>query len=325
MTTTDLAFVGMLGLLVVALFGLALVEASLLHVRRSAVVVDAQTGDRRSERLLGLVDDLPRVMNAVLLAVLLCQVTAATIAGVLARRWVGSAGVTVATLVVTIVLFVYGEAIPKTLAIRQPLRIARRLSGPIRSLTGILRPAVSALVWVADVQSPRTETDTSVGEKELRHLAREAASAGRIEASDAELVERSFAFGDLCVEQIMVARADVVAVSADTPVEEALRAAIAAGHRRLPVFEGGLENIVGFTRLRDLADAGSEDSAGIVAERIRPALSVRSTMLVIDVLRAMQSSTRHLAVVLDDADETEGILTIEDAVRELVGTIEHDA
>jgi len=324
-TTTDLAFVGMLGVLVVALFGLALVEASLLHVRRSAVVVDAQTGDRRSERLLGLVDDLPRVMNAVLLAVLLCQVTAATVAGVLARRWVGSAGVTVATFVVTIVLFVYGEAIPKTLAIRQPLRIARRLSGPIRWLTGILRPAVSALVWVADVQSPRTETDSSVGEKELRHLAREAASAGRIEVSDAELVERSFTFGDLCVDQIMVPRADVVAVSTDTPVDEALRTAIAAGHRRLAVFEGGIENIVGFTRLRDLADTGSEDSAGIVAERIRPALSVRPTMLVIDVLRAMQSSTRHLAVVVDDADETEGILTIEDAVRELVGTIEQDA
>ena len=97
--------------LVVVLFVLAMVEASLLHARRSAVAVRAAEGDRPSQRLLELLDDLPRVMNTVLLAVLLAQVTSAAIAGVLAQRWLGETGVTVGTLGLTVILFIYGEAL----------------------------------------------------------------------------------------------------------------------------------------------------------------------------------------------------------------------
>jgi CBS domain containing-hemolysin-like protein len=311
--------------LVMALFVLALVEASLLHVRRSQVVVHARAGDHRSQRLLVLVDDLPRVMNAVLLAVLLGQVTATSIAGILADRWFGRSGVTIATVVVTVLLFIYGEAIPKTLALRAPFGVARRLAAPVQVLTTVFRPLVSVLVKIADWQSPNVSIDTvtAVSEEELRHLADEAAEAGRIEETDAELIERSFDLGDLTVEQIMVPSSRIRAVDGAVSVDEALDVAIAAGHRRLPVHEGGLDQIVGFVRLRDLAEATSDDDDGRAArDVVRPLLVVEPSMKVIDLLRSMQSSGRQLAVVADPSGATLGIATIEDVVRVLVGAID---
>jgi len=309
--------------LVAALFALALIEASLLHVRRSEVAVQAATGDRRAIRLLALLDDLPRVMNAVLLAVLLGQVTATAIAAVLARHWFGGTGITIATVGVTVLLFIYGEAIPKTLAIRRPYPIARQLSGAARAIAVALRPVVSVLVAIANAQSPARTTDTvtAVSEQELRHLADEAATAGRIEESDAELIERSFTIGDLSVQEIMVDRGDIAAVSDGTPIEAALQTAIEAGHRRLPVFR---DEIVGFVRLRDLARASTTEGGGggAISGLLQPVLRVRPDTSVIDLLRRMQSTGLHLAAIVDADERTIGIATIEDAAEELVGSIE---
>ena len=108
-----------LAVLVAGLFALAMIESSLLRVRRSAVAAHAQPGDRQGTQLLRLLDDPPSVMNAVLLAVLTLQVTAASIAGILAPRWFGGVGVTIATVVITFVLFVCGETQPTTQHVRQ--------------------------------------------------------------------------------------------------------------------------------------------------------------------------------------------------------------
>ena len=313
-------------LLVGMLFLMALIEASLLHSRRSAVATRADAGDHRAQRLLRLLDDLPRVMNAVLLAVLLCQVSATTISGALARRWFGSSAATATAVVVTMVLFVYGEAIPKTIAIRRPTEFATRLVTPTSVVATILRPFVSLLVWIADLQMPRPgalDTDPGVDEDELLHLTDEAAAAGRIERSDAELVERSFSVGDRRAGQIMVSRHDVVTVRATVSVDEALRTAIGVGHRRLPVVDDHSGAIIGVVRLRDLAHAATTDPVSDITDHMRDTFSVPESQRAIEVLRHMQSSGEHLAVVTDEESVAfVGILTIEDIVEELVGTIE---
>ena len=154
MNTSDIGLLAILATLVVILFFLAMIEASLLHVRRSAVATLAADGDHRAKRLLTLIEDLPAVMNAVLLAVLLVQVMSTSIAGALAQRWFGGLGITLATVAVTVVLFIYGEAIPKTLAIGDPLRHALRFSPAVRLLTSVMKPLVSVLLRIAAMQSP---------------------------------------------------------------------------------------------------------------------------------------------------------------------------
>ena len=326
MNLLSLVLLTALLLLVGMLFVMALIEASLLHSRRSAVATRADAGDRRAQQLLGLLDDLPRVMNAVLLAVLLCQVSATTISGAIAREWFGSSAATATAIVVTMVLFVYGEAIPKTIAIRRPTEIATRLVAPTRVVATILRPFVSLLVWIADLQSPRSgalDADPGVDEDELLHLADEAAAAGRIERSDAELVERSFSVGDRRAGQIMVPRADVVTVRATMSVTDALRTAIEVGHRRLPVIDDHSGAIIGVVRLRDLAHAATTDPTSTITDHIRDTFPIPESHMAIEVLRHMQSTGHHLAVVMGhEPVEAVGILTIEDIVEELVGTIE---
>jgi CBS domain containing-hemolysin-like protein len=314
-------------LILAALVGIAMVlgaaEAALLRVPRVRVQVKADTGDHRASLLLTLIDDLPRVMNSVLLVVLLVQIAAASVTGILAERNFGNLGVTIASVLLTLVLFVYAEAIPKTFAVQHPMRVGRIVAPLVRVLALVLRPVVSVLVKFADLQTPGSgiTTQTSLSEEELRRLAAEAASQGRIEDSDMDLMERAFELGDLAVDEIQVPRTDVVAVAASSPVVTALDTALLHGHRRLPVYQGTLDEITGFVRLRDLAAAVTETPDRLVGDLARPVLVVPEPKRVIELLREMQLGGAYLAVVVDEHGGTSGIVTIEDVVAELVGEV----
>jgi CBS domain containing-hemolysin-like protein len=321
--TTDLAM--LLGLL--ALIALAAVlgaaEAALLRVPRVRIDVGAAAGERGATRVVPLLDDLPGVMNTILLVVLLVQIAAATLAAALASRYFGNLGITITSIVLTIVLFVYAESIPKTFAIQHPERLAEVTAPLVRALAVVLRPFVSALVWLADLQAPGSgiASPTAVSEQELVRLAADAAEVGRIEDSDLDLIERTFALGDLQVDQILVPRTDVVGIPADATAGAALQIATESGHRRLPLYDGDLDSITGVVHLRDLASLAVEDPERPASAAARPELIVPETRRVIDLLTDMQSSETHFAVVVDEHGGTAGIVTIEDVVSELVGDI----
>ena len=200
-------------------------------------MVQADRGNARAEHLLNLLDELPVVLNTVLLLVLLFQVGAATIAAFLAERRFGGVGLTVASIGVTAVLFVYAEAIPKSMAVNEPERFAMKTTPLLRVVLKPWRPLVAFLLRVANLQTRGDQTLVgALTEVELRALARESAAVGEIDSGDATLVERSFEFGDRCVGEVMVERAKIVAIASDEYVETALSKAITSGHRRLPVY-----------------------------------------------------------------------------------------
>jgi CBS domain containing-hemolysin-like protein len=312
----------LVGLVAVAVY-LGAAEAALLRARRTAVEVLAEDGDAAARRLLRLLDDLPRVMNTVLLTVLLVQIGAATATGLLAERWFGNLGVTIASIVLTLVMFVYAEAIPKTYAVRHPLPVAKRTAPLVGLLKTLLRPVVTLLIWFADLQAPGQGIAGTAGitEDELRRLAAQAAQSGAIADSDLELMERAFQVGDQLVYEILVPRTDVVSVASDTPAREALDLAVASGHRRLPVHGGDPDQMSGVVRLRDLArhlSDGKNEPVGVLAREV---LVVPESKRVLELLREMQQSGRHFAVAVDEHGGTAGIVTIEDVVEELVGEV----
>ncbi|HXV71218.1 MAG TPA: hemolysin family protein [Acidimicrobiia bacterium] len=314
----------LIALLLLAVF-LAAAEAALLRITEIRARALATRGDRRSARLLHLVERLPQVLNLILLLALLAQIGSATITGILAQRWFGNIGVTIASIVLTIVLYIYGEAIPKTYAVRHAERTARFVTPTIAFLERVFRPVVSLLVWVADIQMPGKGVTTSatVTEDELRLLAVEAADEGEITEVDRHLIDRAFRFGDREVDDIMVPRPDVVAVDGATPLAEALLTALEAGHRRLPVYAGDMDNIDGVVRLRDLIEArdrGETDLAPLIYEP----LVVPESKKVSGLLADMQEQNNHMAVVVDEYGVTVGIVTIEDVAEELLGSISDD-
>jgi putative hemolysin len=298
---------------------LAAAETSLVRVSRVRIATRADDGSKRARRALRLLDDLTHVLNAILLSVLLVQIGAATVTGVLAARWFGNAGVTIASLVLTFVLFVYSEAIPKTFAYRHPARVVMALSYPVAWLAMLLRPLVVVLVKFADLQIPGhgVATTPTVTERELRSLAASAASEGEITKADLNLIEGAFRLGDRTAEEVMVPRVDVVGVPAATTASQALQRALGSGHRRLLVVGRDIDDVVGVVRQRDLA--GQPTAA--VADLAFAPIVVAETKRVIDLLREMQREGIHVAVVVDEHGGTSGIVTIEDIVEELFGVI----
>lgn len=301
--------------------GLSAAEVSIVRLRRSEVLVEVERGEARSRRLLELIDDLPVVLNTILLLVLLLQVAAATISGFLAGRWFGGAGVTVSTIVTTTVLFVYAEAIPKTRAVAAPRRTALRSTSTIYTLARLFRPVVGALIRLAGLQSGAEITTIGVlTEAEIRALAKESAQAGEIAERDADLVNRSFTFNDRLVVDVMVPANEIVAMNASGSVTEALGRAISAGHQRLPVYRDSLDDIVGVVRLRDLAAQARKNPTPSTSAVMRTILRCRDNDPISDLLRRMQAEGSWMAVVCDEGG-TLGLVTIEDIVAELVGEI----
>lgn len=300
---------------------LSVAEVSIIRVRRSEVLVDAS---RRSSarQLLVLLDDLPVVLNSVLLLVLLFQVCTATIGGFLAGRWFGGVGVTVATFAITAVLFLYAEAVPKTLAVRSPKRMALRLTPLLRAVVRVLRPFVAVLVRLADLQSPGSTVSLgALSEEEIRALARESAAAGEIGAHDVVLVDRSFEFNDRSVGEVMVDRGSIQAVEATEPVATALNRAFTVGHRRLPIYERDLDDVLGVVRLRDLAAVAREAPDTPVRDLAAAVLRCRADDPISELLKQMQRAGSWMAIVTDTSDRTVGLATVEDVVAELVGEI----
>jgi CBS domain containing-hemolysin-like protein len=317
---------GSLVVLFVVLFLIAVVlgaaETALVRVPRVRIAARAEEGSRRAERTLRLLDDLPRVLNTILLVVLLVQIGAATVTGILAERWFGSYGVTIASVVLTIFLFVYSEAIPKTFAYRHAATVIMTLAYPIGLLTSLLRPVVSVLVMFADLQIPGKgiATTPTVTERELRSLAAAAATEGQITDVDLNFIEGAFRLGDRTAEEVMVPRVDVVGLPAAATSQDALATVLDTGHRRLPVFEGTIDNIVGVVRLRDLI----AESGATVADRAYPPLFVAESKRVVDLLGEMQEAATHVAIVIDEHGGTAGMVTIEDIVEELFGVVSEE-
>jgi CBS domain containing-hemolysin-like protein len=306
---------------------LAAAETSLLRISQVRVQTLAETAGARGRRLAGLEQRLTRVLNTILLAALLSQIVAATIVGVLAERWFGSIGVTVGSVVLTFILFVYAEAIPKTYAMRHADRVGLAVAIPVSGLELLLRPVVRVLIAFADLQAPGVGVSTSptITEKELRLLADRAASEGQIEESDVELIERAFRFGDRTTEDVMVPRTEIVGVRADDDVASALHLAMEAGHRRLVVYGDSLDDVTGVVRFRDLAAVPADRQTLEVATLSIEPLLVPASKRIVDLLRDMQRAGIHLAVVVDEYGGTAGLVTVEDIAEELMGSIAEDA
>jgi len=306
--------------------GLSVAEVSLLRVRRSQAEVGVEEGDPGARRLLALLDDLPVVLHAVLLLALLFQVSTAMATGLLAQRWLGDLGITVATVATTVVLFLYAEAVPKTMAMRSPYRMARGVAGPVALLVAILRPMVRFLVWLADRQIPGPPTPGTelVDEAEFRNLARQSADAGVIGEGDAELLERSFEFNDRKVGEVMVARSDIAAAPATTSLEAARELAVTAGHRRLPVYGTDLDDVIGVARFRDVVASATAAPTAPLSSVASPVLRCGPDVLISALATRMQEHGQWLAIVTGPGGHTLGLVTIEDVVAELVGEISED-
>ena len=322
--TTDWVLVAVIVVLIAASGGLALAETSLTRTSKVKALSLEDDKRRGARQLVRLVDDPARFLNPVLLLVLVCQLVAATLVGILADHWFGAWGVVAGAVFEVIVIFVLAEAIPKNWAVQNPERAALA-SAPVVDVVVRFPPirAVSrALVGVANRLGGGRGGSATVSESELLAMADVALADEVIETEERALIHSIIEFGDTVVREVMRPRPDMVTVEADRTVSEALDEAMRAGYSRLPVHTGNVDDIVGIAYAKDLIRAEREGHGGDrVDGYVRPARFVPETKRVAHLMREMQDRKYHLAVVVDEYGGTAGLVTLEDLIEELVGEI----
>lgn len=256
------------------------------------------------------------------------NIAAASLATVIAESFFDSAVIGITTGVMTIIGLIFGDMIPKTYASNYPKRVAIFAAPYLQFFEWIARPIVSVFENLTSVFAGTPKAQL-ISEEELRALAQISMAQGTIEKNKALMLERLFKFSDITAKDIMTPRVNVAYMEKDTTVEEAINIILTQPHTRFPVYEKTPDAVVGFLHSRDLLLATSEGTLSketSIEKIVRPILTVPKQMRLNELLKQFQKKQTHIANVMDEYGGTEGMVTLEDVLEELVGEItdEHD-
>ena len=304
---------------------LAVAETALTRVSRAKAQALAETSGAKGRILLSLVEH-QEWLNPTLLVVLSSQLVQSTLLGVLASRLFGAWGVVGATVLNVTLFFVVAEVAPKTWAIQHTDRAALAAARPIKLLANLppLKLLSRALIGLTNVILPGKglKRGPYTSEQELLAIADMAVEEMVIEAEERRLIESVIELGDTVVREVMVPRTDMVTVTGEFRVADAMEVVILNGYSRIPACGEGIDDVVGIVHAKDLMRAERDDHEDkAVGDLARPAHFVPETKGVAELLREMQQLRFHMAIVVDEYGGTAGLITLEDIIEELLGEI----
>ena len=288
----------------------------------------AEDGDKAAARVLAMSEQYDKLLSTILIGNNIVNIGAASIATVLFTKALGEErGATVSTIVLTIVVLVFGEVSPKSIAKEMPETIATAVSPFLNLLMTLFTP----LTWLFSQWKKllnhfihSSEEDT-ITEGELMTMVSEAENDGELTDRESQLIRSAIEFDDVEVEEILTPRVDVIAVEDDITLEELARTFAESGYSRLPVYHGTIDNIIGVVHEKDFY-LGRLKKETTLEDLIKPTLYTTGSTQISQLLRILREQHHHMAVVVDEYGGTEGIITLEDILEELVGEIwdEHD-
>jgi len=303
-------------------------ETAFTSLNRIRLKNKAENGNLRAARTLELAEKYDKLLSTILIGNNIVNITATTIATLLFTKLLGEAtGPAVSTVVLTIVILIFGEVSPKSLAKESPEAFAMFAAPLLRFCMVILTPANFLFTQWKSLLSKifhKKESD-GITEEELVTMVDQAENEGGLDQHESELIRAAIEFNDLEVEEILTPRVDIVAVE-DTASEEEIAGAFAeSGYSRLPVYHEDIDDIVGILHEKDFHTARYHGKFNL-KESISSALYTTGNTKISDLLRILQREKAHMVVVVDEYGGTEGLITMEDIVEELVGEIwdEHD-
>jgi putative hemolysin len=322
--------IGLVLLLVVVNAAFAGSEVALISLREGQLRRLEQEGEQ-GRLVARLARDPNQFLSTIQIGITLAGFLASAAAAVSLAQpllpllaFLGRAAEPVAVLLITIVLtyltLVVGELAPKRIALQRPERWARRAARPLAIVSSLTRPAVwllskstDLLVRLAGADPGRQREE--VTEEEVRDMI---VTGGVFRPEQRRLLSEAIEIGERRLSDVLVPRRDVVAIPAEATVQEAVQTLLRSTHGRAPVSRGDLDNVLGLVTLQDLV---ATDSEGEVADCVRPVLALPESLGVLEALRRLQAAHGQLAIVINEYGGTEGIITVEDLLEELVGEI----
>ena len=288
----------------------------------------AEDGDAKAAHTLALVERYDSLLSTILIGNNIVNIGASSLATVLFTRLVGGVyGPTVSTIVMTLLVLTFGEITPKSMAKEMPETLAMAFAPVLSALVTIFTPLNALFGAWKKFLAKRFDTGEkdTITEGELVTMVSEAEKDGELTNRESELIRSAIEFDDVEVEEILTPRVDVIAVEDDLPLDEVAQTFAESGYSRLPVYHGTIDNIIGVVHEKDFYLARLKKEATL-EELVKPTLYTTGSTQISQLLRTLREQHHHMAVVVDEYGGTEGIITLEDILEELVGEIwdEHD-
>ncbi|HBG45035.1 MAG TPA: hemolysin [Firmicutes bacterium] len=307
-------------------------ETAITSLSKLRLRVLVEEGEKRAKTLEKLVERPAKLLSTLLVANNAVNITATTIGTALFIAIFGpERGLWVATIVITLVLLLFGEITPKTLAAQSPEKVAMRVSRPTSFLVTALAPVVKVFTALSGLLLRLVGVEITAGhdpyitEQELRTIVNVGEQQGILEEEERAMIHSVFEFGDTEVHTVMRPRIDIFGIPRHCSISEILASVIKEGFSRIPVYEETIDDIVGIVYAKDLLRLCFEKKTDTsIRELLRPAYYVPESKKVNELFRELQKERVHMAVVLDEFGGTAGIVTIEDLMEEIFGEIEDE-
>lgn len=303
-------------------------ETAFSSLNRIRIRNMAEKGNKKAQLVMRLSESYDSLLSTILIGNNIVNIGCASLATVMFVKLLGEeSGSGVSTLVTTIVVLIFGEVSPKSIAKESPERFAMFSAPLLHVFTVVLTPANFLFRQWKKLLSRIFKASGSQGitQEELLTIVEEARLEGCIDEEEGSLIRSAIGFNELEAADILTPRIDLTGILADTAQEEAAAVFINSGYSRLPVYEGNLDHIVGILYHKDFYNRVYGREGGIM-DVVRPALFITKNKNVNDLMQELQKNKLHIAVVMDEFGGTVGIVTLEDILEELVGEIwdEHD-
>jgi len=283
-------------------------ETALSSVNRIRMKNKADDGDKKAQRVLGLSDDYDRTLSAILIGNNVVNLTASSISTVIATSLLGQQGAAVATAVITVLVLVFGEILPKSFAKDHAERVSMAMGGPLYIVKTLLAPLVWVFVQIKRLFTGRRSSELnvqpSVTEEELKTIIDTVGEEGVLDRQETDIIQSAIEFDNTTVQDILVPRVDME-----------------GGYSRIPVYEGTIDNVVGVLYAKDLLARLAAGKPIEPAALKRDVLFVYRSKRISELLAEFRRAKQHMAVVTDEHGGTLGLVTMEDILEELVGEI----
>ena len=302
-------------------------ETAFSSLNRIRIKNLAEKGDKKAKLVLDMLENFDSLLSTILIGNNIVNIACASVATVLFVRLLGEEqGPSVATIVITIVVLIFGEVTPKSIAKENPEKFAMFAAPFLNVLMIMLTPFNFFFIQWKKLISKifHTENDYSITEEELLTIVEEAEQEGRIDEQESSLIRSAIEFSEQEAIDILTPRIDIVGVPHDATKEEIAQVFEETNYSRLPVYKESIDHIIGILYQKDFYNLDDEETS--FEHIIRPALFITESKKIGELLQELQNKKSHIAIVLDEYGGTTGIVTLEDILEELVGEIwdEHD-
>ncbi len=297
-------------------------EMAFVSLNKARILNKSRKGDKNARILEKLLEKPEDVVGAILIGNNVVNILASILAGVLAVNIFGNVGIGIATAIMTLLIIVFGEAIPKTFGIYNE-KFALKIAKALFILTKIFYPVAETFSAMSNVIVKALGKEKSkmiVTEEEIKAMLDLGVKYGTIKKDEKELIEEVFVFDETKTIDVYVPRKKMICIEENENAGKVIDLSIETGHSRFPVYKGNINNIVGMVHVKD-AIAAPKDVK--VSEIKRDILKVSSKEKIDDVLRKMQKKAIHMAII-EEKGRVLGLVTLEDLIEKLVGKIEDE-